>query len=196
MRKILYTTLLLGLSGSLLWAEHFRFSRFYGPGSFYSYGSLAASRFHRLTPYGHSFYGHPRFYRPGFYGHRPGGFYGPGFYRGYGYPNRVYPARYYTNYATRGTYAVYLGPSNPANVVRANYSDLIFNVSPGKALVYVDGSLIGSARSFATHHDRFPIVEGEHQLRIEFPGYQPFETSLQVVPDRNLYIDVTLEPGG
>ena len=82
----------------------------------------------------------------------------------------------------------------PSEMIRANTSDLIFQVNPSKALVYVDGRLIGSARDFATEKNRYPIVDGQHVLRIEFPGYQPFETQMEVVANRTLNLSVELEP--
>ena len=67
-------------------------------------------------------------------------------------------------------------------IVRANTADLIFNVHPPRALVFVDGRVIGSARNFATQRDRYTLVQGRHDLRIEFPGYQSFQSEMDVVP--------------
>jgi hypothetical protein len=81
-----------------------------------------------------------------------------------------------------------------AEVVRANTTDLIFQVQPAKALVYIDGMLIGSAGDFATRRDRYTILEGQHDLRIEAHGYDPFQTQMDIVPDRTLHLDIDLEP--
>ena len=86
-----------------------------------------------------------------------------------------------------------VGGSVPTEIVRANTSDLIFQVDPSKALVYVDGRLIGSAGDFATKRNRYPIVDGPHDLRIEFPGYRPFKTEIEVVANRTLNLTVDLE---
>jgi len=90
-------------------------------------------------------------------------------------------------------YRVVLSPPPTGGFYRVNMADLIFNVTPGRAQVYVDGRLVGSARDFATERDRYSLLDGEHDLRIEYPGYKPFEAQLQVVPDRTLHIEVTLE---
>jgi hypothetical protein len=78
-------------------------------------------------------------------------------------------------------------------IVRANTSDLIFRVHPSRALVYVDGKLIGNARDFSNQRERYPLIEGEHSLRIQFPGYEPFQTDMTVIPNRTLTLDIKLE---
>lgn len=100
---------------------------------------------------------------------------------------------------------VYSQPVNPkiyllavtgpidAEIVRANTTDLIFQVHPAKALVYIDGMLIGSAGDFATQRDRYTILEGQHDLRIEARGYDPFETRMDIVANRTLHLDIDLE---
>ncbi len=132
-----------------------------------------------------------------YYGYSPSfslGVYRPAAYANVGYCDRR-PQSYNTRgYSAVGSYPVVLSLPAGGEVVRANFSDLIFNVTPAKARVYIDGSLVGSARSFATERDRFPILEGEHSLRIEHPGYDDFEATLDVVPNRTLRIDVDLEP--
>ncbi len=86
-----------------------------------------------------------------------------------------------------------VGPID-AEIVRANTTDLIFQVHPAKALVYIDGMLIGSARDFATQRDRYTILEGQHDLRIESPGYEPYRTEMKVMANRTLNLDIELEP--
>jgi hypothetical protein len=81
-------------------------------------------------------------------------------------------------------------------VVRVNTSDIVFNVKPAKALVFIDDHLIGSAGDFATERDRYTLLDGEHDLRLEYPGYRPFASRLKVVPNRTLHLDIQLEPEG
>ena len=81
-----------------------------------------------------------------------------------------------------------------AEIVRANATDLIFQVHPAQALVYIDGMLIGSAGDFATQRDRYTILEGQHDLRIEARGYDPFQTQMDIIPNRTLHLDIDLEP--
>jgi len=86
-----------------------------------------------------------------------------------------------------------VGPID-TEIVRANTSDLIFQVHPAKALVFIDGMLIGSARDFATQRDRYTILDGQHDLRIEAPGYEPYQTEMTIMANRTLHLDIELEP--
>jgi hypothetical protein len=114
-------------------------------------------------------------------------------YRGYYHPSTYWitPAR--TN-AVRKIYRMVVAPPPTGGVVRVNSSDIIFDVNPRKALVYIDDKLIGSAGDFATERDRFSLLDGEYDLRIEFPGYQSFETRMNIVPDKTLHLGIELEP--
>ncbi|MBI4445878.1 MAG: PEGA domain-containing protein [Acidobacteria bacterium] len=78
-------------------------------------------------------------------------------------------------------------------IVRANTSDLVLNVIPDKSLVYIDGKLVGNANDFATEKESFTLVDGNHRLRLEYPGHKPFESQLKVVPNRTIVLDVELE---
>ena len=78
-------------------------------------------------------------------------------------------------------------------MVRANFSHLLFNVSPGNALIYFDDKLIGSARSFSSLRERYEVLEGEYTLRIEHPGYNTFENVLKVIPNRTIHLDIELQ---
>ncbi len=164
-------------------------------------GSAAAGGRHYIYRSGHYYppHGYP-IHNPYYYGGFRGYGYSPSFSLG------VYrPAAYlgagcdlsrpvnYGRYRDLRSYPVVLALPVSSEVVRANFSDMIFNVTPGKAAVYVDGKLIGSARSFATERDRFMVLQGEHDLRIEHPGFEPFTATLDVVPNRTLRIDVELK---
>jgi hypothetical protein len=151
---------------------------------------------------------HLFYYRPDLYVHRVSGpahfswrspfrrSYRPYDYSGYYHPSWNYwisPAR--TN-AVRKIYRLVVAPPPTGGVVRVNSSDLIFNVNPRRALVFIDGKLIGSAGDFATERDRFSILDGEHHLRIEYPGYKTFETRMEIVPDKTLHLGIELERTG
>ena len=72
-------------------------------------------------------------------------------------------------------------------------SGVVFDVVPPSALVYVDGRLLGSARSFGSEETSCPMNEGIHVLRLEASGYQSYEADLETIPGRSVRIDITLE---
>ncbi len=95
---------------------------------------------------------------------------------------------------TRRIYQLVVSGSMESELVRANTTDLIFQVNPPQALLYIDGMLIGSGGDFGTERDRYTILEGQHDLRIEFAGYQPFHEKMAIVANRTLHLDIRLEP--
>ncbi len=113
--------------------------------------------------------------------------YSPFGYWSYGVPLSYVPRRL-------GVYRVILNRPSGTEVVRANTAHLIFKVVPSKALIYVDGKLIGSARNLATERDRYMLTDGTHEVRIEYPGYEPFQSEMEIVPNRTLYLDIELRP--
>ncbi len=72
-------------------------------------------------------------------------------------------------------------------------SQVIFEVVPPSALVYVDGRLMGSARSFTNEETACPLNEGIHVLRLEASGYQSYEADIATIPGRTVRLDITLE---
>ncbi len=131
----------------------------------------------------------PRYYNRGYY--RPNYGYG----RGYGYPYSPgpYAPSSASLFPTRSVYRIVLGPPPKGEVVRVNSSDLVFNVTPPKALIYVDDKLIGSARDFSSARDKYPVLDGEYDLRIEATGYESFHSELSVIPNKILHLDIELE---
>ena len=116
-------------------------------------------------------------------------------YGGYGYPYSPgpYGLSSASLFSTRSVYRVVLGPPPKGEVVRVNSSDLVFNVTPPKALIYVDDKLIGSARDFSSARDKYPVLDGEYDLRIEATGYESFHSELSVIPNKILHLDIELE---
>ena len=100
---------------------------------------------------------------------------------------------YFSKSRSRGVYQLVINSPAGMEIVRANTADLIFQVSPSRALIYIDEKLIGNARDFSTERDRYMLIEGEHSLRIEFPGYKPFRTDMNIVSNRTLQLDIELE---
>lgn len=122
-------------------------------------------------------------------------FYGRGYGLGGGYSgysgDHGASYEYESQYGEHGVYRVYIR-SPVGEVIRANSSDLIFDVDPPRARVYINDKLIGQARHFSTDRDRYMILEGEHEVRIELPGYESFQARLDIVPNKTLHLDIEL----
>lgn len=152
------------------------------------------------------------YYRGGFYGtghhrpaygYRPG--YGYGYRRGYGYgvssryrspytaPYRRYSEPHpFGRYGRTGVYRFFVFSPSSGAIVQANSADLVIDVNPTRALIFIDGKLVGSGRDFARDREGYPLMEGEYELRVEHPGYEPFSTVLQIVPDRTVHLNLEL----
>ncbi len=214
MRKVFLASLVIWFSINGLLASHSRFGIF---GKSHFNRGFARHSFLPFRHFGGGFHfsGNRSFHRRGFYGGpRYGPYYGPGYppyyrpqVRNYtysgppssyfyansyragaygGYPNAVYELQKLPDWASYG--------SATGEVVQANYGDLVFKVEPGNALVYLNGKLIGSARSFSNDRDRYTLLDGDYTIRIVLPGFEPFEADLQVVPNRTHYLDIELKP--
>ena len=196
MRKILVLAVLWGVSTGVF-AEH-QYLRFRSNGYYFRPPRtlfylrpdyLFVPSFGFSFGYGYG-YGHGHGYRALGY---------PGYGYGHGYSSWSYPGSYGFGYPTwvgglRGTYSTYLQSPAGMEVVRSNTADLIFSVTPARAMIFVDGKLIGSARDFASERDRYMVLDGTHELRVEYPGYKPFETELNVQPNRTVHLDIQLDP--
>ncbi|GEM_PF-1871637 len=142
-----------------------------------------------FQPYSSGYgYGYGYGYREYGYGYREYHCYGDSYL--YGPGATWYPGLW--SQGGRGTYSTYLMSPAGIEVVRSNSSDLVFKVTPERALVYVDGKLIGNAGSFSTERDRYMVLDGRHELRVEYPGYKPFDTELDVQANRTIHLDIEL----
>jgi hypothetical protein len=106
----------------------------------------------------------------------------------------AYPVRPLIPPMPRGIHKFSIPSPEPSMLVRVNTADLVFRVTPDKARVYINDRVIGPASAFSTQRTKYTLLDGEHSIRIEYPGYKPFETILQIAPDHTLEIDVELEP--
>ena len=89
----------------------------------------------------------------------------------------------------------------PAGIVRvgperisieyANSGNLVLDVTPSEALIYLDGRLIGSGLDFTA--EEIQLAAGTHELRIDCHDYVPFQAELLVRPDRTLHLRIQLQ---
>lgn len=159
-------------------------------------GTLLAGQLFVRPSRGEHFFLPPRtlyHFRPDFYAYGNHPLFYPRWspYGWHHYP--IYPVRPYVLPAPRGIHRFSIPSPEPATVVRVNTADLIFRVTPANARVYVNDRVIGPASAFSTQRTRYTLLDGEHSIRIEYPGYRPFQTVVQVAPNGTLELDVELE---
>lgn len=195
MRRIVLLIVLLGVFSSVTAGDvcsgfspsgyYFRPPRsafFYRP-DYLFYGAYSRPYLYSFAPYGYRRgYGNP-------YGY--GGYYAAGRFSPYYPPGAAWVG------GSRGTYSTRLQtPAGGAEFVRTNTSDLIFTVTPARAQIYIDDKLIGSARDYASHRDRYEVINGQHELRIEYPGYKPYRAEMNIQPNRTVKVEVQLDRAG
>jgi hypothetical protein len=188
MRRILALAVLFGMWSGVLGAPgpygrssgyYFRPSRtifFYRPDYLfpaYGFGNFGWRRFDGCNIYSRGYAWGP--YRPYSFGPYHGGAYAPQVWVG----------------GLSGAYSFYLQSPIDSQLVQSNTADLVFNVTPSYAQVYVDNKLIGSARDYASG-DHYTVIDGVHSLRVEYPGYKPFQAQMNVQANRTVHVDVEL----
>lgn len=137
------------------------------------------------------------YFRPDLYiqRHHPPFFRHPGPYYRYYYPRSSRFPRYRPplKHYWPGVIVHHLTMPEKTEIVRLNSSDLIFQVEPKNALIYIDDKLIGSAGDFSKDRNAYPILDGEYELRIEHPDFEPYRSTLSVTPDRTLNLELRLK---
>lgn len=84
-----------------------------------------------------------------------------------GYNPYAYPPRAWTTY----------GPTGPA---RRNLVPIELHLHPWKASVIVDDSTLGQARDYNDDSHPLFITPGNHQVELEYPGYETLRFTLNV----------------
>jgi len=127
--------------------------------------------------YYHGYYGHPYYGYP-YYPYASFGF-------SFGYPYYGYP---YYPYAYGGA-PYYAGP--PADL---GFIDT--DVSPERAMVYVDGEYVGSADDFDGYPRYLSVEPGEHTLSFQAEGYHAATKTVKVPQGALLRFDMALQKPG
>jgi hypothetical protein len=123
---------------------------------FYFYGG-----YYRYPYYGYPYpypYAYPSPYPPG-YGYPPSG-----------YPPPAAPSAYP---ATSGSVGVQQG--------RVTTGGVSFEITPGTAEVYVDGSYVGTVAEFTPTSQPLDLTPGRHRIEIRAPGYRTQQFDLDIV---------------
>ncbi|MGA2193452.1 MAG: PEGA domain-containing protein [Nitrospirota bacterium] len=76
----------------------------------------------------------------------------------------------------------------------ARYGQIVTQVKPDSALVYVDGKYYGRARDFARRIDSLTVYPGTHKVDISAEGYKTYSEEISVNPGGLVPIVTDLQP--
>ena len=94
------------------------------------------------------------------------------------------------------TQVVHVSMKKAAGAVWLNTTtSLKLDVQPGRAAVFVDGAFVGHAGEFGGALHAMLISPGRHQVTVELPGYQTFETELNLREGQKAEVKTELLPG-
>jgi PEGA domain len=74
-------------------------------------------------------------------------------------------------------------------------SQIKLQVTPDRAAVFVDGAFAGSVSEFSGMGRGMLVAPGKHQVRIALPGFQEFETEVNLLPRQKVTIKTDLVVG-
>jgi len=136
-----------------------------------------------VVPRGRTYYYYPRYYyHPYSYGYGPAGrghFYFDLYYNSYiWHPYSVYR---YNAYDTYGSYGYPVG-------------ELRLKVHPTDAQVFIDGSYAGRVDDFDGVFQSLRLEEGEYQVEIVLPGFEPLAFNVRIVPGEKTTYEGDLIP--
>lgn len=66
---------------------------------------------------------------------------------------------------------------------------------PIRAAVFIDGQFTGHVNEFNGPGQGLLLTPGEHKVRIALPGYQPFETVVNLLPRQKMKVETHLMTG-
>ena len=68
-------------------------------------------------------------------------------------------------------------------------------VTPGRGAVFMDGSFLGPVHDFGGKGRALLISPGKHRIKIALPGYQTFETEINLVANQKFTVKTDLVKG-
>src|SRR6185437_7913014 len=69
-----------------------------------------------------------------------------------------------------------------AQFPKENAAQLKIDVKPSRAAVFLDDGYVGHASDFGGRFHSMLVSPGKHRLKIELPGYQTYETEINLLP--------------
>lgn len=84
---------------------------------------------------------------------------------------------------------------DPRAKVSTVTSQIKLKVTPDNAAVILDGAFAGHVHEFGGVGRAMLVSPGKHHLKIDLPGYQVFETDVNLLPYQKITIKTDLAPG-
>jgi hypothetical protein len=75
-------------------------------------------------------------------------------------------------------------------------AEIKLEVKPSRAAVFVDGVFVGHVGELGGVGKALLVAPGKRKIVISLPGYQPFETDIELVANQKSTIKTDLVPGG
>lgn len=75
-------------------------------------------------------------------------------------------------------------------------AEIKLDVNPNRAAVFVDGVFVGHVAEFAGIGRALLVTPGKRKIAISLPGYQPFETDIDLVANQKSTVKTDLVKGG
>jgi hypothetical protein len=74
-------------------------------------------------------------------------------------------------------------------------AEVKLRVTPDRAAVFVDGGFVGNVHEFTGMGRAMLVSPGKHRIKITLPGYQTFETEINLLPNQKFKIETELVKG-
>jgi PEGA domain-containing protein len=74
-------------------------------------------------------------------------------------------------------------------------AEVELSVTPNRAAVFLDDAFVGHVHEFGGLGRRMLVSPGKHRLKIALPGYQTFETEINLLPQQKFKIKTHLAKG-
>ena len=75
-------------------------------------------------------------------------------------------------------------------------AEIKLDVNPNRAAVFVDGVFVGHVAEFGGIGRALLVAPGKRKITISLPGYQTFETDIELVPNQKSTVKTDLVKGG
>jgi hypothetical protein len=91
-------------------------------------------------------------------------------------------------------FPVKMAPAETAQYPGKDAAQLKLNIKPKRAAVFVDDGFVGNAGHFGGSNAML-LSPGPHQIKVELPGFQTFETQINLLPHQTSKVQTELVGG-